>query len=212
MAGLVDRIVVVDVESTCWQGDAPPGQTSDIIEIGLALVDARALDVSAKTSILVKPERSAVSAFCTRLTTLTQEQVDRGVSLAEACARLRKDFETQDRPWASYGDYDRRMFENCCSSLGVQYPFGHTHLNVKNLFAIALAHRSEVSLSTALKNLGLPQEGTLHRGHDDAWNIAHILAAILRAARANHLGLSSAAVYHAAAAGGRVRLVRKLLG
>jgi inhibitor of KinA sporulation pathway (predicted exonuclease) len=39
---------------------------------------------------LVKPERSTVSEFCTELTTLTQEQVDQGMSFAEACERLQK--------------------------------------------------------------------------------------------------------------------------
>ena len=35
MARKLDRILVVDVEATCWEGDPPPGQISEIIEIGL---------------------------------------------------------------------------------------------------------------------------------------------------------------------------------
>ncbi|MFE2626194.1 DNA polymerase III, partial [Streptomyces caelestis] len=30
---------VVDVEATCWEGQPPPGQVSEIIEIGLTVVD-----------------------------------------------------------------------------------------------------------------------------------------------------------------------------
>ena len=30
---------VVDVEATCWESVPPPGQISEIIEIGLATVD-----------------------------------------------------------------------------------------------------------------------------------------------------------------------------
>jgi inhibitor of KinA sporulation pathway (predicted exonuclease) len=39
---------------------------------------------------------------------------------------------------------------------------------------------SEVGMTTALEKLGLPLEGTLHRGVDDAWNIAKILAKLLK--------------------------------
>jgi inhibitor of KinA sporulation pathway (predicted exonuclease) len=32
------RILVIDLEATCWQGDPPPGETSEIIEIGNAVL------------------------------------------------------------------------------------------------------------------------------------------------------------------------------
>ncbi|MEO6890688.1 MAG: hypothetical protein ABI456_14880 [Ktedonobacteraceae bacterium] len=38
-------------------------------------------------------------------------------------------------------------------------------------------------MAEALQLLQLPLEGVHHRGGDDAWNIAAILAAILRRAR-----------------------------
>ena len=44
MARRTDRILVVDVESTCWAGDPPLGQMSEIIEIGLGVVDVAALE------------------------------------------------------------------------------------------------------------------------------------------------------------------------
>ena len=31
MARKLDRILVVDVEATCWEGDPPPGQISEIL-------------------------------------------------------------------------------------------------------------------------------------------------------------------------------------
>lgn len=74
-------INVVDVEATCWDGQPPPGQVSEIIEIGLTVVDLDQGDRLAKHRILVRPQRSRVSAFCTELTSLTQEEVDQGVTL-----------------------------------------------------------------------------------------------------------------------------------
>lgn len=39
MAKLLDKIIVIDVESTCWEGPPPEGQVSEIIGIGVATVD-----------------------------------------------------------------------------------------------------------------------------------------------------------------------------
>ena len=40
MARKLDRILVVDIEATCWEGNPPPGQTSEIIEIGTFMAAA----------------------------------------------------------------------------------------------------------------------------------------------------------------------------
>ncbi|MFW5667426.1 MAG: exonuclease domain-containing protein, partial [Coleofasciculus sp.] len=82
MSRKIDQILVIDVEATCWQGKPPPGQESEIIEIGVCLLDCHSHYAVKTESILVKPERSTVSEFCTELTTLTQEQVDQGMSFA----------------------------------------------------------------------------------------------------------------------------------
>jgi inhibitor of KinA sporulation pathway (predicted exonuclease) len=174
----LDRVLVVDVEATCWEGDPPFGETSEIIEIGVCELDVGTGERLGKHSILVRPERSSVSAFCTSLTTLTAAQVSSGVSYPEACAVLRKEFRSRDRVWASYGDYDRKQFERQGG-----YPFGPRHVNVKTLFALSRGLPREVGLAEALEVAGLPLEGTHHRGDDDAWNIAALFGGILLAAR-----------------------------
>lgn len=180
MAKQLDQILVVDVESTCWEGKPPRGQQSDIIEIGLCLLDLTTLQRSGKRSILVRPQRSEISPFCTELTTLKPSDLRDAVSLAEACGILKQEYASKTRAWASYGDYDRSQFDRNCQDLGVGYPFGKTHLNVKSLFALAGGFTREVGMAEALSRLQLPLEGTHHRGHDDAWNIAHILATLLQ--------------------------------
>jgi len=105
MARKLDEILVVDVESTCWDGPPPEGEESEIIEIGLSVVDVGSLTRMSKHSILVKPERSTISSFCTELTTLTPEMLTEAGTLVDACKRLKKDFSSKDRLWASWGDY-----------------------------------------------------------------------------------------------------------
>ncbi|WP_344660470.1 3'-5' exonuclease [Catenulispora subtropica] len=166
---------VVDVEATCWTGRPPAGQVSEIIEIGLTVVDTQERTRVGKHRILVRPEHSTVSAFCTELTGLTQEEVDTGVTFAEACAQLRKEHRSDSRVWASWGDYDRKQFQRQCDAGGVSYPFGSAHVNAKQQFAAAQGWTKGVGMRHALEVAGRPLEGRHHSGADDAWNIAALV-------------------------------------
>lgn len=172
MEGLLN---VVDVEATCWPGQAPRGAVSEIIEIGLTVID---LDVGkriGKHRILVRPERSTVSEFCTELTGLTRSEVDTGVSFTQACRTLAVEHDCGSRPWASWGDYDRRQFERQCAATGVAYPFRRQHINAKILFSEAYGSKRKHGMAQALKIAGLPLEGMHHSGTDDAWNIGALI-------------------------------------
>jgi inhibitor of KinA sporulation pathway (predicted exonuclease) len=176
----LDQILVIDIEATCWSGNPPEGQESEIIEIGVCALDVASGERLEKRSILVKPERSKVSEFCTELTGLTQKQVlGKGIAFDKACAILERDFASKKRIWASYGDYDRNLFIRQCQAREVVYPFNDGHINVKTLFALIHYLPYEVGMVRALEMLDLELEGTHHRGDDDAWNIAHILSKTL---------------------------------
>lgn len=179
MARKLDKILVIDIESTCWQGDPPPGEESEIIEIGLCELDMPAGKRGEPRTILLQPQRSKLSEFCCQLTTLTPDMLADGLTFKEACGLLAQDYQAGKRTWASYGDYDRLKFQSQCEAWGVPYPFGRSHINVKNLFALKLGLKQEVGLQQAMVLLGLPFEGTIHRGIDDAWNVAAVLARVL---------------------------------
>ncbi|MFD4358161.1 exonuclease domain-containing protein [Nocardia sp. NPDC058518] len=170
---------VVDVEATCWAGDPPTGQTSEIIEIGITVVDLATRTRVGKHGIIVRPTRSTVSDFCTELTTLTQEQVDEGVDFGAACRVLAAEFAAGERPWASWGDYDRKQFRAQCAATGVEYPFGPEHTNAKQVFAESYDLRRRPSMDRALQIADIPLEGTHHRGDDDAWNIGALIVDVL---------------------------------
>lgn len=166
---------VVDVEATCWEGQPPPGQVSEIIEIGLTVVDLRTRTRRAKHRLLVRPSRSRVSAFCTELTGLTQAEVDGGTGFAEACRTLAATHRAGALPWASWGDYDRHQFTRQCAHTGTPYPFGRAHTNAKAVFTASYGLRRRPGMARALEAAGLPLEGRHHRGDDDAWNIAALV-------------------------------------
>jgi inhibitor of KinA sporulation pathway (predicted exonuclease) len=175
----LDQLIVIDIESTCWNSHPPDGQQQEIIEIGICMLEVASGERLERRSLLVRPEYSEVSPFCTELTTLTQEQVAEGVPFDEACAILRSEYGAAERVWASYGDYDRRQFEKQCTQRGIAYPFGPSHINVKNLLALVYGLPREVGMVQALALMDLPVEGTHHRGVDDAWNTGLLLARLL---------------------------------
>ena len=173
-----DKIIVIDIESTCWKENNSK-DINEIIEIGICPVETKSGKVLEPESIIVKPTYSTVSEFCTELTTLTQEDVDNGMSFSDACSILINKYDTRRYVWGSYGNYDRNQFEIQCERENVEYPFSYSHINVKILFALVNSLRGQVGMTDALKILNIPLKGTHHRGGDDAQNIAQILSRIL---------------------------------
>lgn len=171
-----DKIIIIDFEATCWQGSVPAGQENEIIEIGVAVLDAHSGEISKNKGILIKPQRSTVSPFCTELTTITQELLDKnGVLFQEAIEQLVDEYHPDLYTWASYGQYDLNMLKKQCKSFGVPYPMGEEHINVKVWFAEVFGLQKPTGMNGALAMLNIPLEGTHHRGVDDAKNIAKIL-------------------------------------
>jgi len=178
------RVLVIDVEATCWksQKDTPDNESSEIIQIGAVLVDAEQLVRIDKRRIYVKPERSRISDFCSRLTGITEKDVANGVSFESACEQLRTDFKSKEIPWASYGDYDRHQF---IKQTNGAIPFGSRHINVKTLAGLALGEQHELGMDEALSKLNLELEGRHHDAADDAWNIAKIFIHLMKKCRSN---------------------------
>jgi len=185
-----DFLVVVDIEASCWLGHPPPDEQNEIIEVGVCLMSLDTGEVSAKQSILVKPTRSKISDFCTELTTLTQAEVDTGITLEAACAILRDEYDAPDRIWTSWGNYDKNMFIGQCASFGIDYPFSPKHFNLKKIYSKVYGKRPP-GMAGALEALQIPLTGTHHRGADDAYNIAVIASAMHKLRGSSIFGVKS---------------------
>ncbi len=173
------KIIIIDLEATCWQGKKPKGTHHDVIEFGVAVLDTQNGLLLANEGILVKPTSSEVSPFCTELTTITADMVANALPFPEACELLKRTYNAKKHPWASYGAYDLNQLNRQCSREGVEMPLSSQHLNVKALFALKHRLQQPVGMATSLKMLDTSLEGTHHRGVDDARNIAKILRQLL---------------------------------
>lgn len=175
------KVIVIDVEASCWEKKKPKGQHHDIIEYGLAVLDIANGQIIANEGILVHPTTSEISPFCTQLTTITPAMIEQeGRSFAEASAYLTETYQAKQYIWASYGAYDFQQIHRQCQREGVPFPLSGQHLNVKALFALKMQTSRPVGMAEALRALNIPLEGTHHRGVDDARNIAKILLQLLK--------------------------------
>lgn len=172
---------VLDTERTCYEnGVFPPGEREEIIEIGLCMVDVAARKIIKTVSIPVIPTMSKVSPYCTALTGWTEEKLRRqGVPFPEAVRRLREKYGSRNRLLITDSDKETRVICEQCELAHLEFPFGDARLNVSTVFALLSGQRRRLGLEKMLEMLGLTFAGTLHRGSDDATNIARIFLELL---------------------------------
>ncbi len=172
------RLVIVDLEATCW----PPGEhrpeRMETIEIGAVLTRSDSLDVLDEFTTFVRPIREPVlSNFCRSLTSIRQEDVDGAQPFREGFGRFVEWLgDLDDVTFGSWGAFDRKQFLRDCGFQKVHYPFGdqEDHFNVKKYVAQKMGW-SPRGLAPAIQSCGMEFEGTHHRGIDDARNIHRVL-------------------------------------
>lgn len=185
------KILVIDIEATCWEDYKNPPvipgtnkrQRSEMIEAGLAVLNIQKGIIETNISLYVEPEYSKVSEYCTNLTGITTDTLQGAPKFRDVCQTLRTEFQSKNRIWASWGDYDRNQFGRDCHNKSVKYPFGPTHINVKSFFSLYWGYDRYYNMDEALKLRGLALEGRHHSGKDDSFNIAKLLWEILKNGR-----------------------------
>lgn len=184
MKKMPDTLLIVDLNTTCWESpkDQPPGQKNEIIEISILSLSLRNPVINEPKTIIIKPTTSKISRFCTRITTITQEEVDNGISFKEACQKLIDEMDTQKLPWVSWGDFDKKMLMYQCNDTKTPYIFGAGYWSYGDTFAKLMGLEEEVNLSTAMKLLGLEFVGS-KRASDQVIGIATLMAECFRKIR-----------------------------
>ena len=169
------KLLIVDLEATCWERGAHVQEQMETIEIGALLVDPSGGVPTREFQCFVRPQRHpALSAFCTQLTSIRQEDVDSALPFGPAFAAfVRWLGEPREVRFASWGDYDRRQLVRDCEAAGVPYPFNDDTLNLKHICCPMFGMKPG-GMAQALARAGLALDGTHHRALDDARNILRI--------------------------------------
>ena len=173
------RLVVVDVEATCWKKGVF-SRKKETIEIGavLVLLD-RAQSKWPEFQTFVRPRRLPhLSSFCRELTGITQEDVDAAPSFPEALRLFLEWSQPLERVvLASWSRYDLWQLDLDLEAHGLPklaVPF----LDVKKLAARIVGAKSfaETARELAPDAVAMPR----HRALADARRTARILGRLLR--------------------------------
>lgn len=175
------QFIIFDLEATCFEHGQ---QNHEIIEIGAVKCDAQA-NPAASFQTYVKPTKNPVlSQFCKDLTSISQENVSSAPYFAEAMLAFEEfildSFSPQETFLLSWGHYDKNQIET--ESVQKNYngrilDLLKNHHSLKHEYA-KLTAQKPCGMKGALLQLGIPLDGTHHRGIDDATNIMKIFQKI----------------------------------
>ncbi|BAU64429.1 Exonuclease [Stanieria sp. NIES-3757] len=173
--------LIVDLEATCCNRKSIPRHEMEIIEIGAVIVEAKELKIISEFQTFIKPSRHPIlTNFCQELTTITQEQINYAPSYSQAVALFKEWLYIYSNfVFGSWGDYDRKQFEQDCQFHQVAYPIASEHINLKKLFSTSQELKSNYGMKQALQLAKIELEGIHHRGIDDARNIVKLMPYIL---------------------------------
>ncbi len=172
--------IIFDLEATCEKNVKLPD--SEIIEIGAVRLD-KDLKETGRFCRFIRPVyRPVLTEFCKSLTTIQQSDTDSAEIFSEVMPVF-EDWieETGPAKLYSWGGYDKRQIIRESKMKNYNRKIQkllENHYNLKDEYQKVYNHTYGSGMDAALKNLGIPLEGTHHRGIDDAVNIAKIFKKI----------------------------------
>jgi len=172
----------MDFEATCEKDDRK--WKNEIIEFPVVLVERSSMRIIDEFREMVRPtEQPVLTSFCTKLTSITQDQVDAADDLQSTLTKFKAwmaKHGLQDAPSdvalpVTCGDWDlRTCLPSECKRKGLQVPSAlQAWCNIKHVFETAMGSKA-FGMDGMLKSLNMELIGHHHLGIDDARNIARI--------------------------------------
>ncbi len=172
--------IVWDTEYTTWDGARErgwcgPGEHRELVQLAAQKVDLSTGAVKDKIEFFVRPLKNPrLSDFFIKLTTITQDVVDReGISFPEAY-RCFKDF-SGGLPCLSYSFGDLTMMQECCDLHGMAFDLKNAFIDARVYFKNAGIDVSKHTSGTICKSMGLTLDGHVHFAMDDVRSLTGAL-------------------------------------
>jgi len=178
-----DLIAVCDLEATCWEdGESQTIDQMEVIEIGCVLADFEGTAID-EFECFVRPVQNPIlTEFCTKLTTIRQEDVENAPSFCDAMRALDSWMGGRSICWASWGRFDYKLLVNQQTRYGEEFQIlSVPHFNIKDAWRRTTKRSRNTDLYQALAFHGLEFEGVPHRALTDARNTAKLIPYIPRA-------------------------------
>ncbi len=176
------KVIVFDTELTCWNEREKTYKSREIISLGACILDLNTKEIENKFHKICKAQRSQVSEYCTNLTGITQEQVDKGMDFEEMCKLIIKEFKSKSYPCAAWGEDDNALAYECRSK-DCKYPFSGQFINISLLYSVLMSKPINNGLEKSLVENGLSFVGEKHDPYWDAYNAAVILKLLVEKCR-----------------------------
>lgn len=162
-------------------------EQSEVIEVGLCLLTSSTMELSRPRRIFIKPTRSTLSPFCTRLTGITPEVLEeKGKTRHEVLKILREEYKLGQRVWAGWGDDGTVLARQLDAPDLLEQGGGNPtspYIDLQSMFSLVANQGRRVGLLEALKIAGLQPVGDHHNGGDDAFNAAQLMRWMLEKLR-----------------------------
>jgi len=184
-----DYFCILDFEATCEENKKIYPQ--EIIEFPTVLLNAKTLEIVDEFHQYVRPTSHPIlTKFCTKLTGIQQEWVDKGntidVVLKDYDKWLRSHnlFKEGGRPSFAFitcGDWDlNTCLKNQCKDENIpKSTYFNSWINIKKVYA-SFCKTKMGDMVKMLEGLHIPLSGRHHSGIDDCRNITKIAQRILQ--------------------------------
>ena len=167
--------IIYDLEATCWAGKIRELE-QEIIEIGAFMLNHFG-EVTGTYNRFVRPFlHPYLSPFCTSLTSITQEDVNRAGKFPEIIEEFQDWAKIYEEEYllCSWGSFDRKMLVKDCKLYQLESEWAENHFNIKSQYQEMKKLRRPCGLKSAVIKEGFEFTGIHHRGISDAENLAKI--------------------------------------
>lgn len=167
--------IIFDLEATCWDTQMFDRE-QEIIEIGAVKYSPYGEPLD-EFQAFVKPVlHPGLSNYCTQLTGITQEDVNRAGAFEKVIGQFLHWSENEAIPlaYAAWGKYDRELILAECARYDLEDDWLDPYLNLKQQYRDMKRLHGRIGLKSALNREKMEFVGDHHRALDDARNLGFI--------------------------------------
>jgi 3'-5' exoribonuclease 1 len=172
------NFIIFDLEATCWETEREAaGKTQEIIEIGAVKIDENGEIIDTFGEFIRPIVHSQLSNFCTKLTTITQVDVNRASLFIDVIEKFKTWiglYDNEDYLLCSWGFFDQRALMRNCDYHKLESNWTKSHINLKEQYPKIIGTYRSIGLKKAVELEKFEWEGVHHRGISDAINLAKI--------------------------------------
>ncbi|KAJ3318043.1 3'-5' exoribonuclease 1 [Boothiomyces sp. JEL0866] len=175
-------LFVLDFEATCWENEE---KQREIIEFPIVVLNTQTLEIAGKFHEYVRPTLFPIlSDFCTNLTGIKQETVDKADTLEQVFQRAKKflsQYPLSKSVFVTVGQWDiNQLFEQAERDGFDINPNFRKVLDLQAEFCKCFQEKKKRGLRRMLEYLDLEFEGRQHSGIDDCINTARICTEMIQ--------------------------------